>query len=407
MAQGSIVWRCRACGNKASGSCQHPRAGYSIIYCVGKRQKWETVGRNKKEAERRLVHIVAQLHQGTYRELSPIIFREFADRWLTDYVAAAVKPLTLRSYREITRKHLVPCFGDYLLTDITPASIQRFIARTLREKHLSPKTANYFLMLLKSMFKHARRWGLLRENPAQDITNARVEPKEMDFLNPAEIRALLEAADQPFKTLFLTAVMTGLRRGELIGLQWGDIDWRSNNISVRRSLFWLRGQELQDQREAMAPTARRWQFSTPKSKRSIRTVVMSPSLQDALELHRLTAPVSPHDLVFCTKDGGPLDPHNMCQREFFPALTRAGLRRIRFHDLRHTYTALLIAQGEHAKFIQNQLGHASIQTTLDRYGHLLPDAHRDSGAKLDIQIFGTTPPQRSPMEPVLLCAPAA
>ena len=102
----------------------------------------------------------------------------------------------------------------------------------------------------------------------------------------------------------------------------------------------------------------------------------------------MTCPVSPHDLVFCTRKGTPLEPENMIGQQFDPALTRAGLRHIRFHDLRHTFASLLIAQGENVKFIQGQLGHASATTTLDRYGHLFPDAERESGTKLDKQIFG-------------------
>ena len=104
-------------------------------------------------------------------------------------------------------------------------------------------------------------------------------------------------------------------------------------------------------------------------------------------MHRLTAPVSAYDLVFCNSDGNPLEPDNMVKREFLPALSFAGLRRIRFHDLRHSYTSLLIAQGENVKFIQSQLGHSSIQTTMDRYGHLLPTNQYGVGSKLDSQIF--------------------
>jgi integrase len=114
---------------------------------------------------------------------------------------------------------------------------------------------------------------------------------------------------------------------------------------------------------------------------------MSPALKEALEIHRISCPVGPHDLVFCTKSGGPLDPDNMVKREFLPALTAAGLRRVNFHSLRHSYTSMLISQGENVKFIQSQLGHASIQTTLDRYGHLLPVDQVGVGRKLDAQLF--------------------
>ena len=107
----------------------------------------------------------------------------------------------------------------------------------------------------------------------------------------------------------------------------------------------------------------------------MRTWFMSPELKKALEIHRITAPVGKNDLVFCSKTGNPIDPAKFIQREFDPALTRAGIRKIRFHDLRHTYATLLIAQNENLKFIQSQLGHALITTTIDRYGHFLPNAH--------------------------------
>jgi integrase len=156
-------------------------------------------------------------------------------------------------------------------------------------------------------------------------------------------------------------------------------------IHVKRSLWYDSHEELAHQRGA---DQRRWRFLTPKSKQSIRQVIMTPKLREALELHKLHASVSVHDLVFCASNGEPIEPRNLVYREFQPTLVRAGLRRIRFHDLRHTYTALLIAQGFHAKFIQRQLGHASIQTTLDRYGHLLPDAQRAAGERLDALVFG-------------------
>ena len=238
-------------------------------------------------------------------------------------------------------------------------------------------------VLLKLTLKHARQWGYLRENPAQDIRPVRVEPKEMDFLRPDEIQLLLKNSDEPFRTLFLTAILTGMRRGELLGLQWGDIDWHNNTIHVRRTLYCYSKAELTE-REA----AQKWQFSSPKSSRSIRSIEMSPCLREALEFHRLQCPASPYNLVFCAKEGKPILAENMVKREFLPALTRAGLRRIRFHDLRHTYTTLLIAQGENPKVIQSQLGHASIETTFDRYGHLLPESRRQIGTKLDAQVFG-------------------
>lgn len=111
-------------------------------------------------------------------------------------------------------------------------------------------------------------------------------------------------------------------------------------------------------------------------------------LKKALQNHKQNSAIeNENDLVFCNQEGNPIDPDNMIKREFNPSLKAAGLKRIRFHDLRHTFATLLIHQGENIKFIQNQMGHASIQTTMDRYGHLLPVSAYGVGSKLDNQIF--------------------
>ena len=115
---------------------------------------------------------------------------------------------------------------------------------------------------------------------------------------------------------------------------------------------------------------------------------MSPRLKEALEIHRIHAPVNEDDLIFCNGENNPVDPDNIIKRHFQPALRVAGLRKIRFHDLRHTFASLLIDQGENIKFIQSQLGHASIQTTLDRYGHLMPlKNYAGVGVRLDEKVF--------------------
>lgn len=171
-----------------------------------------------------------------------------------------------------------------------------------------------------------------------------------------------------------------MRKAELLGLQWGDVDWNSNTIFVKRSLKY--------RYKSKKPDGKNWYFDTPETKYSVRAITMSPRLKEALEIHRFKAPVNEHDLIFTNKEGNPLDPDNIIKREFQPALRMAGLRTIRFHDLRHTYTSLLIAQGENIKFIQSQLGHASIQTTMDRYGHIIPNSNHGAGERLDRMVFG-------------------
>ncbi|MDI6821918.1 MAG: site-specific integrase [Actinomycetota bacterium] len=130
-------------------------------------------------------------------------------------------------------------------------------------------------------------------------------------------------------------------------------------------------------------------LAEPKSRASKRALVASPTLLKVLKKHKLSCPLSELDLVFPNEEGKLADPRNVINRHFLPALRQAGLRRIRFHDLRHTYASILIAQGENLKFIQSQLGHSSAKTTLDRYGHLMPEVQCGAGERLESAVFGT------------------
>ncbi len=202
----------------------------------------------------------------------------------------------------------------------------------------------------------------------------------------------MEAASPEYRPFFTTAVLTGLRLGELLGLKWSDINFRTSQIHVRRAYVME-------------------QFTEPKTRAGIRAVVMAPSLVSTLKRHQLRSPPGDLDLVFATEEGKPLNGSNMRQREFHSALRRAKLHRIRFHDLRHTYASLLIAAGENLKFISSQLGHSSIQVTIDRYGHLIPAIQHGAGERLEKLVFGssvgkmwakpelsTTPPDIHPEE---------
>ena len=384
MARGCVVKRCALCrrlGQKQSLPCNHDERVYGIFYRTGEKSVFKTIGSSKKDAEQKLEEIMSEINTGRYFEPKESTFEDFTKRWIEDYAMMSVKPSTLRNYRDAVRCHFNPAFGKMQLARIHETDIRRFIAKTRQTR--KPKTVNNFLVMLKTMFKHAKRWGYIRENPAWDIEHVQDVHQEMDFLTPDEVRGLLKHADEPCRTIIQLAAMTGMRRGEIFGLQWGDIDWNNNTIRVRRNLFWQVKRELPEGYKGPM-----WCFLSPKTKRSIRTIVMSPELKKTLEIYRMTAPVAKDDLVFCNSEGNPVDPSHFIQREFEPALRRAGIRKVRFHDLRHTYATLLIAQNENIKFIQSQLGHASITTTIDRYGHILPNTHHGVGLRLDRLLFG-------------------
>ena len=345
---------------------------YAIrYYDAAGRRRWETVGPNLHEARKVLAERMWERRNAKFRlDRQPITMKEFAARWDEDYVTVQVrlgrmKESSAESCRSRLRLHVVPFFGQMRLDAITLPHVREFM-KALLAKQLSPKTVLNVMVVLKEMLKHAVQWGYLETNPAQYAERPRGEDQEMQILTPPEIRRLLDAVDEPVRTLILCAVLTGMRRGELLGLQWEDVDLEGHRIFVRRALW-------------------RAKFVTPKSRRSRRTIDLAPTLRSALA--RLRSRFQ-GGLVFCRADGKPIEPDNFIKREWARALRRANLRRIRFHDLRHTYASLLIAQGAHPKYIQAQLGHASIQTTLDRYGHLMPDAHAVEARKLDRLVFG-------------------
>ncbi len=356
MAKGSVI--------KRSGS-------WYAVYRDGIKQKWEKAGNNKRSAEKLLAHRMDQVHTETYQEREKILFSEFSTRWLNDYARVNVKESTFNSYAVIIRLHLNPYFGHKWLHTIVARDIQNFISEKLSSGKLSAKSVVNFVIPLKRMFKDAILWGYLRNDPSQYVSRPRVEEKEMDFLIPQEIVLFLKNVAPACYALFMTAVMTGMRRGELIAIKWGDVDFRSSQIIVRRAVY-------------------RGRFVSPKSRRSQRRIMMPLILSNELRRHKLMNGQNSLDLVFTNRDGNLIDPDNLVRREFYPALENAGLRRIRFHDLRHTYVSLLLSQGENIKFVQSQLGHASAKTTLDRYGHLMPNLEYGAAKRLENAVFGNS-----------------
>lgn len=365
MARGSVIKK----GNRYYG-----------VFYIGPKQVWKALNTsNEKDAHKSFREIMGQVDRGLYRQTKPINFNNFADRYLTEYAEMQVKrgdmkESTLDSYRSILGIHLRPFFGPLKLTAIGPQVVHHFARQKAEELgggKMTSKTYNNILTLLRSMFTWGAlpKVGYLGRNPATDEDRARVVKHEMDFLTPDEIRLLIENARSPYDTLFHLTIFSGLRRGELLALKWGDVDWNRSKIRVRRSLY-------------------KGRFVSPKTEHSIREVDVSQRTLDLLNIHKAMYPPMESDLIFRTVQDKPLDPDNMVKREFHPSLERAGVRRIRFHDLRHTYATLLIDQGENIKYISKQLGHASVTITLDRYGHLLPDVGKEAMRRLDEAVFG-------------------
>jgi integrase len=288
-----------------------------------------------------------------------LLFSELAGRYLANRELMGLKRTTLMDYESYTRVHLVPTFGALELDAITIEVIEDFIAAKRQEGKAVKSILNY-LGLLHAMFAFAVKRGWCTRNPVALVDKPRGRRNlDIRFLEVRELEALLAATptDERGRTehvLYLTAAMTGLRRGELLALRWQDIDWDAGVVRVRRNFT-------------------RGQFGTPKSRRSSRAVPLAQRVRDELLQHyersRFHAPA---DLVFPHPQlGVVLDPAKLRKR-FQAAALEAGLRPIRFHDLRHTFGTRMAAAGAPLRWIQEWLGHSNYQTTL-LYADYAPD----------------------------------
>jgi integrase len=212
---------------------------------------------------------------------------------------------------------------------------------------------------------------MLPRNPADAVTPPRVSRPEIHPLTPEQVERLLVAAlGDRLHALYVLAVGTGLRQGELLGLQWDDVDLAGAVLHVRHQLHEVSG--------------RLW-LGDLKTARAKRRIDVPALAVEALREHRqrMLAEGHPHGWVFCDTEGGPLRKSNLVRRSFHPLLRRAGLPHIRFHDLRHTHATLLLLQNVHPKIVQERLGHAQISLTLETYSHVVPGMGREAALKLD------------------------
>lgn len=334
------------------GCIQKKGSIYYAVLAINGKRKWLKGGATKKDAQRILNEKLSEIDSGSYKELPKITFGQYTETWRRDYGELSLKPSTKKTFYDIIQRLLIPAFSPLQLNSITTGQLQSYVSA--RGKLVSPNTVRNEVTTIKLLFKYAVRWGYLKHNPADNLERPKIEKPEIEILSLEEFEILLRETEKPYRTAFLTAFLTGLRAGELWGLQWGDIDWHSKQIHVKRSLW-------------------NHQFQKPKTKNALRKIDMTERLVNALKAWKLACPVNPRELVFPSPEGCPSMHTNVMKRFFYPALRRAGLRQVSFHSLRHSNASLRIQSGQNIKYVQTQLGHASITMTMDVYGHLFND----------------------------------
>lgn len=359
------------------------------------RRRW-VYGKTQREVKDELVKLLGK--QQEQLPIDPVkqTVGDFLTRWLHDCVAGKA-PKTYRSYEQQIRLHLIPGIGWIKLNKLNPQHIQHLYSE--KQKLGITRTVRLMHAVLHAALNQAVEWGLIYRNPADVVEIPKPKQIEQRALNPEESERFFEVAkDDRLHALYVLAVTSGLREGELLGLKWEDIDLEQGILGARRQFQKLSKKLMEDPRIAAQVLEwldknRGWAFLPIKSEKGRRTIALAEEAIVALKSHRARQAAErlalgelwqDFGLVFCTEIGTPISSHsNLLQRSFHPLLEKADLPRIRFHNLRHSHVSLLIEAGAELKDIQENVGHSSITLTADTYGHLFFSRKRIIARKMD------------------------
>lgn len=336
-------------------------------------------GRTRQEVQQKLSQAQRDLVGGLPIVGERLLVSQFMEIWL-ETAKHRLKASAYRRYRTNLRAHILPAFGRIPLAKLTAQHVQQLYTQKLNAG-LSASTVLNVHTVLHSALREAMRQGLVQRNVADIVQKPRRRRAKQKTLDEADIRSFLSAIrGDRLEAMYIVALSTGMRVGELLGLSWSDVDLERGMLQVRQSL-----------QESDGP--KRYVLDEPKTSHSRRRIALSQRAVHALHEHRerqalereICGPAwdSAYDLVFPNLVGRPINPSHVRGRLFPRVLKRAGIPHIRFHDLRHTAATLLLKRAINPKIVSEMLGHANISITLDTYSHVLPDMQAPAASAMD------------------------
>ncbi|MGA3674374.1 tyrosine-type recombinase/integrase [Lysinibacillus agricola] len=341
---------------------------------TGKRkQKTKGGFKRKKDAQSALNKLLVEIDDNRYIDPSKETFSEFIDRWFTEHFQKRIGETTAVNKNSLKDKHLIKenPFAHKPLSKITTEDIDVFYNLKIDEGYRGSYIRKMH-QLLKQAFEQAKKWEKISSNPVDNAEPPSIKKEEMKIWSPQEINVfLLYCTDERYRMIFLLAIYTGMRRGEILGLKWSDIDFEKKKITVKRSL-------------AYTPK-KGYIFTKLKTKNAKREILITDMLIDELLKHlkrqqtwkqRFEKEYRDQDFVICTEKGTEQDPRNvlvMMKR----LISIANVTSIRFHDLRHTHASILISEGVDIVKVAHRLGHSNPKITLETYAHLVPNQDND------------------------------
>lgn len=335
--------------------------------------------KSQAEVKRAMAAMQTEIDSGKYIKPQKVTLDEYMQSWL-DGKKINVKRRTYENYAGLVERHILPFMGKMEIQKIEPRHIQQLYTHLLESGTLSDENVQKVHMILNDALKQAKAWKMISENPVELVKRPRTRMKKIEVWTTEESQRFLKVAEgDPLRIVFLLALATGMRQGEILGLRWKDVDRKRRIISVTQILN-HDGKEFED---------------GAKTSSGVRPIRVDQQTMDELEKHRkwqlerrmkFADMYEDHDLVVCTRFGGPVSPRNV-NRSFKRLIEKAGVKDIRFHDLRHTHVTFLIKNRVSPQAIAERLGWADTRM-IDRYAHILPDIQQDVADTFGAAFYG-------------------
>jgi len=321
--------------------------------------------KNKKEVLSWLAEERSKIDKGIFIVEDKVKLGDFITSYMENVAVHTLRPKTYHSHFGYIKKHIIPYLGKYRLESIRPDHIQAFYTH-LKEKGLSARTVQYIHTILHKTLKQAMRWGLVSRNVCDLVDVPKPQRQAPELLTAEQINLFLEhIKDHKYYPIYVVAVYTGMRQGEILGLRVNDVDLVKGYIFVRHQVQWVQGVGFI--------------YSDVKTEKSRRLIPLPKKAVDVLKEHMVGID---SELVFTSSTGNPVY-HNNLFRHFKETLKELEFPNVTFHSLRHLHATLLLIEGIHPKVVQERLGHSQISTTLDTYSHTIPSLGREAADRFN------------------------